>query len=77
MSTFGPLDHYPGILERVVNLIDLQVQMRDRPEVDAVVLWASHRIEHLYGDRTGRIAPNTIYCSIRPVTPILPGHCAV
>lgn len=53
MSTFGPLDHYPGILERVVNLIDLQVQMRDRPEVDAVVLWASHRIEHLYGDRTG------------------------
>jgi len=61
-ETFGPLDHYPGILERARELIDLQVQLRDRPGVTGVRLWGSRHPHHLYGPRTnsgmGGATPN-------------------
>lgn len=50
---FDPLDHYPGILERSANYIDLQVQIRDRPNVTGVRLWISAHPHHLYGPRAG------------------------
>ncbi len=50
---FGPLDHYPGILERKTGLIDLQVQLRDRLNVSGLRLWCSRHPNHLYGPRGG------------------------
>tara|TARA_Y100000310_G_scaffold296048_1_gene327973 strand:+ start:12977 stop:14125 length:1149 start_codon:yes stop_codon:yes gene_type:complete len=50
MSFFGPLDHYPGILERKSGLIDLQI--RNRTPVSGFRLWASTHPHHLYGNRT-------------------------
>ncbi len=50
---FGPLDHFPGILERKPNLIDLMVQVRDRPLVSGVRLWGAAHPNHLYGPRAG------------------------
>ena len=51
MSFFGPLDHYPGILERANGLIDLQI--RNRKPVSGFRLWASLHPHHLYGSRLG------------------------
>jgi hypothetical protein len=55
-STFGPLDHYPGIMQRSPGLIDLQVQLRDRPNVVGLRLWASLNPHHLYGTRAGAVS---------------------
>lgn len=55
MSFFGPLDHYPGLLERKNGLIDIHVQLRDRPAVTGIRLWASTHLHHLYGDRNGAV----------------------
>lgn len=51
-ETFGPLDHYPGILERARGLIDCVVQLRDRPGVTGIRLWGATHPHHLYGERT-------------------------
>lgn len=52
MSTFGPLDHYPGVLERKPGLIEVTVPMRDRPSASGATLVGSWHFHHLYGPRT-------------------------
>lgn len=52
MSAFDPLDHYPGVLERGRNHVDLYVPLHNRKMVTGLRLWGAVHPHHLYGQRT-------------------------